>query len=159
VTALSTLHAVASIAATALVVIALALRIRGDRRALAVGLAAAALLAGAFASGLALDAPYRQLVRQRLFVVAPAVGWLFERKLHLAFGATLLGGAAAFADLAAGRVGDAATASFCRAARVAAAASAVLAIAATAASFAAAPRMRPFESPPATPAASASVAK
>jgi hypothetical protein len=38
-------------------------------------------------------------LRQAIFIAAPAVGWLFERKEHLAFGAVLLAwaGAAAYA--------------------------------------------------------------
>jgi hypothetical protein len=51
---------------------------------------AATLLSGAFAAGLALDLPYRGRLRQRVFLDAPALGWLFERKLHFAFGAAAL---------------------------------------------------------------------
>src|SRR6185312_5465887 len=52
--------------------------------------------------GLALHDTYRSRLRQRLFVQAPALGWLFERKLHAAFAATLLavGGLALLGALA-----------------------------------------------------------
>jgi hypothetical protein len=42
-----------------------------------------------FASGLALEMHYRLHVRQRLFVASKSLGWLFERKMHLAFGVFL----------------------------------------------------------------------
>jgi hypothetical protein len=41
----------------------------------------------AFASGALLELPYRVHLRQRLFLASRGLGWLFERKLHLAFGA------------------------------------------------------------------------
>ena len=58
---------------------------------------------------------YRQRVKRPIFETAPAVGWLFERKEHLAFGALLLAWAGALAyvasvraprDSGAGRVWD-----------------------------------------------------
>ena len=42
------------------------------------------------AFGFVLYPPYRNLLKQRLFVQAPAIGWLFERKEHLAVGALTL---------------------------------------------------------------------
>ncbi len=67
------------------------LRSSASTRTRAVGATAVALLAVAAMIGLALQAPYRRLVRQRLFVMSPSLGWLFERKQHAAFGALLLG--------------------------------------------------------------------
>jgi hypothetical protein len=55
------------------------------------------------ALGAYLYAPYRDQVKQQLFIHAPAVGYLFERKEHLAFGAILLSWAGAIAYTAAGR--------------------------------------------------------
>lgn len=39
-----------------------------------------------FASGMALELHYRVHLRQRLFIHSKTLGWLFERKMHLAFG-------------------------------------------------------------------------
>jgi hypothetical protein len=63
---------------------------RGHRRAhLSVGLAVGlATLAGALGAGL--YPSYRERLRQPIFASAPAVGYLFERKEHLAFAAVLL---------------------------------------------------------------------
>jgi hypothetical protein len=55
-----------------------------------VAAAAAVLVSGAFGVGLRLDLPYRGRLRQQVFIDAPALGWLFERKLHLSFGAVAL---------------------------------------------------------------------
>ncbi len=49
------------------------------------------LLLVASGLGLALHDTYRAKLRQRLFIGTPSLGWLFERKLHVAFAATLLG--------------------------------------------------------------------
>ncbi len=70
---------------------------RRDRRAdLSVGLAL--LLATASgALGVILYEPYRDSLRQPIFMHAPALGYLFERKEHLAFGAILLAWAGGFA--------------------------------------------------------------
>jgi hypothetical protein len=88
--ALARLHALAAWAATAGLVAAAWLFARGARtRRLAGGIAAALVLAAA-GLGVALHDPYRAHLRQRLFVEAPGLGWLFERKLHLAFAAVLL---------------------------------------------------------------------
>jgi hypothetical protein len=50
--------------------------------------------------------PYRDIVKQKLFIEAPQVGFLFERKEHLAFGAVMLAWAGAAAYFAAGRATD-----------------------------------------------------
>ncbi|EYF05623.1 hypothetical protein [Chondromyces apiculatus] len=55
---------------------------------------ATVLMGAAVGSGVALDLPYRGLVRQRLFLASPHLGWMFERKLHLSFGALMLAGCA-----------------------------------------------------------------
>jgi hypothetical protein len=52
---------------------------------LATGLAT---LVGAL--GAVLYPPYRNNLKQRLFVHAPTIGWMFERKEHLAVGAIAL---------------------------------------------------------------------
>lgn len=65
----------------------------GRRRATAAGFVITTVLATS-ATGLAIHDPYRATLRQRLFLASPALGWLFERKQHAAFGATLLGLAA-----------------------------------------------------------------
>jgi hypothetical protein len=89
-------HAVAAWAATIAVLIAALLHARRRLPAWAGALAAAlALAAGGL--GLALEEPYRSRLRQKLFLKAPSLGWLFERKLHLAVGALLLALAAAAA--------------------------------------------------------------
>src|ERR1700749_2784290 len=77
------------LAAIALVPPAIFLR-RHERRAhLSVGLAVAmATLAGAM--GASLYPSYRERLRPGIFAGAPFIGYLFERKEHLAFGAVLL---------------------------------------------------------------------
>ena len=77
-----------------------AILLRSDKRKapLSVGLSTAfATSVGAL--GVWLYTPYRDRVKQHLFVEAPQVGLLFERKEHLAFGAILLAwaGTAAYA--------------------------------------------------------------
>jgi hypothetical protein len=94
------------LAAIALVHPAILLR-RHDRRAhLSVALAVAlATLAGGI--GASLYPAYRERLRQPIFAQAPSVGYLFERKEHLAFGAILLAWTGAVAYVAAQRYGDA----------------------------------------------------
>lgn len=95
---LERIHAAAAwISAAGLGAVAWALARGREARRIAIGAAAAiAGLLVAGATGLALHDPYRAKLRQRLFLDAPALGWLFERKQHLAFGALALGvGAAA----------------------------------------------------------------
>jgi hypothetical protein len=85
-------HAVAAWIATAALVVALPrlIRRRRDRVTLAVSAAAALGITIAGGLGVLLEATYRSKIRQRLFVRSPSLGWLFERKEHLAFGAILL---------------------------------------------------------------------
>jgi len=77
------------LAAIALVHPAIFLR-RADRRARwSVGLAVALVtLAGAI--GVSLYPGYRDTLKQSIFVSSPTMGYLFERKEHLAFGAVML---------------------------------------------------------------------
>jgi len=85
------LHAVAAWAATAALVGAVWMSARAQRRAAQVaGAVAVGLVVVAGGLGLALHDPYRARLRQRLFVEAPSLGWLFERKQSLAFAAVLL---------------------------------------------------------------------
>jgi len=77
------------LAAIALVHPAVLLRRRERRAHLSVALAVTlATVAGAI--GASLYPAYRERLRQPLFVQVPSVGYLFERKEHLAFGAILL---------------------------------------------------------------------
>ncbi len=88
------------LAAISLVHPAIVLR-RAKRRAhLAVGLSVGIVtLAGGL--GAYMYAPYRDRLRQSMFQHAPAIGYLFERKEHLAFGAFLLAWAGTLAYFAA----------------------------------------------------------
>ncbi len=85
-------HAVVAWIATAALAAALPLFLRPRRRRLALAISAAAAIAVTVAGalGVLLEATYRSRIRQRLFVQSPSLGWLFERKEHLAFGAILL---------------------------------------------------------------------
>jgi hypothetical protein len=87
---LERLHGIAAWGATAAVIAAAGLFARGARSRRAAGVVAAVLAAFAAGLGLALHDPYRAHLRQRLFVEAPRLGWLFEQKLHAAFAAVLL---------------------------------------------------------------------
>lgn len=69
--------------------------------ALACGLVTAAASAGALVYG-----PYREKVRPFLFESAPLVGWMFERKEHLALGAAVFAWVGVFAALAARSSGE-----------------------------------------------------
>jgi hypothetical protein len=91
------------LAAIALVHPAILLR-RAKRRAhLAVGLAVGVVtLVGGL--GAAMYPDYRDKLRQSMFQHAPSMGYLFERKEHLAFGAILLAWAGGVAYLAAMRL-------------------------------------------------------
>ena len=62
------------------------------------------LLGACAAVGLAMHDAYRSRLRQRLFLDSPALGWLFERKQHFAFGAVLLACAGLAALLGARRI-------------------------------------------------------
>lgn len=85
--------AVAVTVAAAVAVTVAARRVRLRATVALTGIASALLIAS-FATGLQLDLPYRGRLRQRIFLEAPALGWMFERKLHLGFGAMLLAGCA-----------------------------------------------------------------
>jgi hypothetical protein len=79
-----------------------AILLRSTRRkahlsvALAVG-----LVTTVFSVGVIIYPAYRDRLRQSLFQQAPRIGYLFERKEHLAFGALLLAWAGGFAYAAA----------------------------------------------------------
>lgn len=80
-----------------------AILLRRQRRAgLAVGLATGAITAVA-ALGLYLYVEYRTRLKRMIFTEAPDVGFLFERKEHLAFGAVLLAWAGCAAYFGAAR--------------------------------------------------------
>lgn len=53
----------------------------------------------AFVTGAWLHAPFQNRLRQKLFLASSALGWLFERKEHVAFGALALLGCAACAAI------------------------------------------------------------
>jgi hypothetical protein len=93
------------LAAAALLHPAILLRSPRRRAHLSVALATGFVtLVGAL--GAYLYGPYRDLVKQKLFIEAPQVGLLFERKEHLAFGAIMLAWAGAAAYFAAARTND-----------------------------------------------------
>lgn len=62
---------------------------------------AAALGVATFVTGLSLHGPFQSKLRQRLFLASETLGWLFERKEHVAFGALVLTLSALFAAWAA----------------------------------------------------------
>jgi hypothetical protein len=93
------------LAAIALVHPAILLRRRDRRAHLSVALGVTlATLAGAV--GASLYPSYRERLRQEIFVQAPGLGYLFERKEHLAFGAILLAWVGALSYAAALRYAD-----------------------------------------------------
>ena len=65
---------------------------------------ATALVTGVGAAGVYLYGEYRERLKQGIFIKAPTIGWLFERKEHLAFGAIVLAWAGALAYFGAGWV-------------------------------------------------------
>jgi len=78
------------ISAVSLLVVSLRLLFFRSRAFLRASAAFATMFTAlAFASGATLDLGFRVHLRQRLFVASRALGWLFERKLHLSFGALL----------------------------------------------------------------------
>jgi hypothetical protein len=77
------------LAAVALAHPAILLRRTRRRAHLSVGFAVG-LATAAAGLGAALYPAYRERLRQPIFASAPAVGYLFERKEHLAFGAVLM---------------------------------------------------------------------
>jgi hypothetical protein len=116
------------LAAAALVHPVVVLRTPGRRALLATSLATALVtLAGTL--GVVLYPDYRGRLKQAIFIEAPAMGWQFERKEHLAAGAIALSWAGLAAHLASrGQTDEAARAALWRASRSAYAASAALAI-------------------------------
>ena len=86
------------LAAIALVHPAILLRRTKRKAHLSVGLAVG-LVTVVFGLGVTMYGDYRDRLRQTIFQQAPTIGYLFERKEHLAFGALLLAwaGAAAYA--------------------------------------------------------------
>ena len=77
------------LAAIALVHPAIVLRDARRRANWAVGLSVAVVTVAA-ALGVLMYEAYRETLRQPIFAAAPAFGYLFERKEHLAFGAVML---------------------------------------------------------------------
>jgi len=93
------------LAAAALLHPAILLR-RPERRAhLAVGLATG-IVTVTGAIGAYIYGPYRDRLKQQIFIHAPRAGWLFERKEHLAFGALALAWAGAIAYFAGASTSD-----------------------------------------------------
>jgi hypothetical protein len=93
------------LAAALLVHPAIVLRNRRRRAHLAVGLSTAAVtVAGGL--GAWLYVAYRERLKQPIFIHAPGVGLLFERKEHLAFGAIVLAWAGCAAYFAAPRASE-----------------------------------------------------
>lgn len=90
------------LAAATLLHPAIVLRSRTRRAHLAVGLSTG-LVTVAAAIGTWLYVFYRERLKQGIFIHAPSMGLLFERKEHLAFGAVLLAWAGAAAYFAAPR--------------------------------------------------------
>ncbi len=90
-------HGIAAWIAIALLFVAtVALFRTNEQRRLHLALCASALaclsLTGAL--GLMLEGAYRSRLKQKLFMQASSLGWLFERKEHFAFGSILLAFAA-----------------------------------------------------------------
>ena len=93
------------LAAAALLHPAILLRNPKRRAHLSVALSTAFVTAVG-ALGVWLYSPYRDRIKQSIFIDAPWVGLLFERKEHLAFGAILLAWAGAGAYVAALGAGE-----------------------------------------------------
>jgi hypothetical protein len=140
-------HAIAAWMATAAIAAAAWATVARGPGALAARIGAAAAVLATVAGGLGalLEEPYRARLRQKLFLLSPDLGWLFERKLHLAFAAIVLGwgglSAIAAARIAARSRGEA-PADLGRSAKIAWIAAAALAIAASAISVVVARRAR-----------------
>ena len=85
-------HGVVAWIATAALAVALPqiFRAARGRVTIAISAAAAAAITLCGVLGVLLEAAYRSRIRQQIFVRSPSLGWLFERKQHLAFGAIVL---------------------------------------------------------------------
>ena len=86
-------HAVSAWLATAALIVTLWFAWRGAVARWVTWLTATTtglLLALTTGLGFALHDPYRAQLRQRLFLDSASLGWLFERKQHVAFGALML---------------------------------------------------------------------
>jgi hypothetical protein len=81
-----------SAALLAIAAVFLARRKIGGLRGLSLTIAATAtaLITASSALGMLLHEPYQRRLRQRIFIQSAPLGWLFERKEHLAFGALCL---------------------------------------------------------------------
>jgi hypothetical protein len=85
-----------------------AILLRDRRRRMHVSIAATVVLVTLTgALGVLLYPYYTGRLKQRIFIEAPTIGYLFERKEHLAFGAILLTWAGALGYLASFRAQDA----------------------------------------------------
>jgi hypothetical protein len=115
------------LAALALLHPAILLRRYKRKAHLAVGLAVG-IVTAVFGIGAAIYPAYREKLRQHIFIEGRPVGYLFERKEHLAFGAVMLAWAGAFSYVAATRMEGPARESLRRAAHWAFVAAAVLTI-------------------------------
>lgn len=107
--ALSQAHGALAWASIAALVIAVAWAFRGRRSGALAASIAAALGIATFVTGAMLHMPFQVKLRQRLFLASAALGWLFERKEHAAFGALALaicGAVALWAGRMAGGVGE-----------------------------------------------------
>jgi hypothetical protein len=83
---------------TAVALVHPAILLRHDKRKAHLAVLAGAVLPGVSgAIGAYIYGPYRDRLKQHIFIDAPSIGFLFERKEHLAFGAILLAWAAATA--------------------------------------------------------------
>jgi hypothetical protein len=84
-----------------------ALLLRKPKRTATISVAAAVgLTTLSVALGVYLYGPYRDRLKQHIFLHAPGVGYLFERKEHLAFGVIGLAWAGAIAYFASRRAED-----------------------------------------------------
>jgi len=115
------------LASIALVHPAIVLR-RTKRRAHLAVFLATGLVTGVFALGVVIYPDYRDRLRQMIFQQGRSIGFLFERKEHLAFGAMLLAWAGTAAYVGAMGVDGGARESLRRAAHWAFVAAAVLAV-------------------------------
>lgn len=72
---------------------------RENRRAPLAAWLSTSMLTVTGIGGAYLYPPYRSILKQKLFVHAPQIGWMFERKEHLAVGALCLAWAGLIAHL------------------------------------------------------------